>query len=58
MHSVEIIGRANIHFVMKSKIFLVDGIAGFFGCCNEKATSLRDFERSTASYRIIDNGIR
>lgn len=30
MHSEEIVGKANVHFVMKPKIFLLDGITVFF----------------------------
>lgn len=30
VRSEEIIGKANIHFVMKPNIFLLDGITGFF----------------------------
>lgn len=54
MHSEEIVGKANVHFVMKPKIFLLDGITGFFCCCSEKATCLRDFERSIIFYRTVD----
>lgn len=30
MHSEEIIGKANIHFVMQPNIFILDGITGLF----------------------------